>query len=183
MKELTKFLIYALVGVLLCLNVYQCHRGRQTPTAGVYTDTLTVYDTIPYYKPVPRDSVVVRYVTEKLPAVPKNRDSVGFFGKTEQKPSKTVPKSTDLVKNDSVEVQIPITKTTYETDTYRAVISGYRATLDTLLFFQPTKVIQVRQKPKRWSIGILAGYGVTMTQQPKFAPYIGVGVSYNLFSF
>lgn len=162
MKELTKFLIYALVGVLLCLNVYQCHRGRQTPTAGVYTDTLTVYDTIPYYKPVPRDSVVVRYVTEKLPAVPK---------------------STDLVKNDSVEVQIPITKTTYETDTYRAVISGYRATLDTLLFFQPTKVIQVRQKPKRWSIGILAGYGVTMTQQPKFAPYIGVGVSYNLFSF
>lgn len=183
MKELTKFLVYALVGVLLCLNVYQCHRGKQIPTLGVYTDTLTVYDTIPVYKPVPRDSVVIRYITEKLPAVPKIQESVGNFGNSVPKPTETVPKSTDLVKNDSIEVQIPITQTTYETDTYRAVISGYRASIDTLLFYQPTKTIQVREKPKRWSIGIQAGYGVTLTQTPQLAPYIGIGVSYNLFSF
>lgn len=183
MKELTKFLVYVLVGVLLCLNVYQCHRGKQIPTWGVYTDTLTVLDTIPVYKPVPRDSVVIRYVTEKLPAVPKNQDSVGNFGKNVPKTTETVPKSTDLVQEDSVEVQIPITQTTYETDTYRAVVSGYRATLDTLLFYQLTKIIQVKQKPKRWSIGLQAGYGVTLAPTPQLAPYVGIGVSYNLFSF
>lgn len=177
MKELTKFLVYALVGVLLCLNVYQCHRGKQSPSLGVYTDTLTVYDTIPYNKPVPRDSVVIRYITQKLPVsvpetpenVPNSRDSVENF-------SKTVPE-------DSVSVQIPIEQKTYETDTYRAYVSGYRPTLDSLFITQPRQVVQIREKPKRWSIGIQAGYGVTMTQQPQFAPYIGIGVSYNLFSF
>lgn len=177
MKELTKFLVYALVGVLLCLNVYQCHRGKQSQSLGVYTDTLTVYDTIPYYKPVPRDSVVIRYITQKLPVsvpetpenVPNSRDSVGNFSKT--------------VLEDSVSVQIPIEQKSYETDTYRAYVSGYRPTLDSLFITQPRQVVQIREKPKRWSIGIQAGYGVTMTQQPQFAPYIGIGVSYNLFSF
>lgn len=177
MKELTKFLVYALVGVLLCLNVYQCHRGKQSPSLGVYTDTLTVYDTIPYYKPVPRDSVVLRFITEKLPSsepktsetVPNLQDSVQNFGKT--------------VPEDSVTVQIPITQKRYETDTYRAYVSGYRPTLDSLFITQPRQVVQIKQKPKRWSVGIQAGYGVTLTQTPQFAPYIGIGVSYNLFSF
>ena len=177
MKELSKFLLYALVGVLLCLNVYQCHRCEQSPTSGVYTDTLTVFDTIPYYKPVPRDSVVIRYITEKLPvtvpktpeSVPNSQDSVENFGKT--------------VPEDSVTVQIPITQKRYETDTYRAYVSGYRPTLDSLFITQPTKVVSVREKPKRWSVSIQAGYGVTLTQTPQFAPYIGIGVSYSLFSF
>lgn len=177
MKELSKFILYALVGVLLCLNVYQCHRGKQSLSLGVYTDTLTVYDTIPYYKPVPRDSVVLRFITEKLPAsepkmpetVPNLQDSVQNFGKT--------------VPEDSVTVQIPITQKRYETDTYRAYVSGYRPTLDSLFIAQPRQVVQIKQKPKRWSVGIQAGYGVTLTQTPQFAPYIGIGVSYSLFSF
>lgn len=177
MKELTKFLVYALVGVLLCLNVYQCHRGKQSPSLGVYTDTLTVYDTIPYYKPVPRDSVVLRFITEKLPASePKTSETVPNLQDSVQNFSKTVPE-------DSVTVQIPITQKRYETDTYRAYVSGYRPTLDSLFITQPRQVVQIKQKPKRWSVGIQAGYGVTLTQTPQFAPYIGIGVSYNLFSF
>lgn len=177
MKELTKFLVYALVGVLLCLNVYQCHRGKQSPSLGVYTDTLTVYDTIPYYKPVPRDSVVLRFITEKLPASePKTSETVSNLQDSVQNFGKTVPE-------DSVTVQIPITQKRYETDTYRAYVSGYRPTLDSLFITQPRQVVQIKQKPKRWSVGIQAGYGVTLTQTPQFAPYIGIGVSYNLFSF
>lgn len=177
MKELTKFLVYALVGVLLCLNVYQCHRGKQSPSLGVYTDTLTVYDTIPYYKPVPRDSVVLRFITEKLPASePKMPETVPYLQDSVQNFGKTVPE-------DSVTVQIPITQKRYETDTYRAYVSGYRPTLDSLFITQPRQVVQIKQKPKRWSVGIQAGYGVTLTQTPQFAPYIGIGVSYNLFSF
>lgn len=174
MKELAKAVIYALVGVILCLNVYQCHRSGQTPTLGVYTDTLTVYDTIMYYKPIPRDSVVIRYITEKLPvsvpntaeSVPNTRDSLENLGKS-------VPK-------DSVTVQIPITQKIYETGAYRAYVSGYKSSLDSLLFFQPTQVVRIREKPKRWSVGIQAGYGISMKG---FQPYIGVGVSYNLVYF
>ena len=174
MKELSKFFLYAVVGVLLCLNVYQCHRNEQTPTSGVYTDTLTVFDTIPYYKPVPRDSVVLRYITEKLPvsepkmteSVPNLQDSVQNFGKP--------------VPEDSVSVQIPITQKVYEDSSYTAYVSGYRPCLDSLFIRQSTQVIQIRERPKRWHIGVQAGYGVT----PKgFQPYVGVGVTYDLFAF
>ena len=37
-----------------------------------------------------------------------------------------------------------------------------------------------KQKPKRWGIGVQGGVGIT----PKLVqPYIGIGVSYNLFTF
>ena len=38
----------------------------------VVRDTTTYVDTIPYYKPVPKDSAVVRYVTRYLPTKPKD---------------------------------------------------------------------------------------------------------------
>lgn len=182
MKELRKFLVYALVGALLCLNVYQCHRTREKPEmggCGVFTDTLTVIDTIPYYKPVPRDSVVIRYVTEKLPALPPREDGpTGQGQNAEQSDSTEV--TVPSVPDDSVTVQIPITQKRYETDRYRAYVSGYRPSLDSLIIFPQRQVVRIREKPRRWHVGVQAGYGVTPAG---FQPYIGVGVSYDLFSF
>lgn len=176
MKELWKILAYTLVGVLLCTNLYQCHRGRTTLPLGVYTDTLTVYDTIPVYKPVTRDSVVIRYITEKLPtSVPKTHESVPNPSQNEEIPPESVP--------DSVEVEIPITQKTYETEHYKAYVSGYRPNLDSLFLYPQRQVVQIKSKPKRWGVGIQVGYGVTVGSQPKFSPYIGVGVSYNLWNF
>lgn len=186
MKELRKFLVYALVGALLCLNVYQCHRAREKPEmggCGVFTDTLTVIDTIPYYKPVPRDSVVIRYVTEKLPAIPPREDGPtgqgqGNEAEAEQPDSMEVTVPTEL--DDSVTVQIPITQKRYETDRYRAYVSGYRPSLDSLFIFPERQVVRIREKQRRWHVGVQAGYGVT----PKgFQPYLGVGVSYDFLSF
>lgn len=211
MKELAKILAYVLVGVLLCLNVYQCHRGRAVlPTNGAYIDTLTVYDTVRVEIPAPQEEKPLGSVTAKLPvSVPKVsenerklqetvqmlRDSLANFGKSvppaaddkeDNFPNKSEQKSTlisELKTQDSVTVQIPITQRVYETDRYRAVVSGYQPSLDDLLIYQPSQVVRIKDKPKRWGIGVQVGYGMTVKGTPQFAPYIGVGVSYNLFTF
>ncbi|MBQ8034141.1 MAG: hypothetical protein IJ267_03300, partial [Bacteroidales bacterium] len=89
----------------------------------------------------------------------------------------------EKVTPDSVSVEIPITQKVYETDRYRAVVSGYKPSLDDIYIYQPTQIVQVKSKPKRWGVGIQVGYGVTLKQTPQFSPYVGVGVSYNLFQF
>ena len=211
MKELAKILAYVLVGVLLCLNVYQCHRGRAVlPTNGAYIDTLTVYDTVRVEIPAPQEEKPLGSVTAKLPvSVPKMsenerklqetvqmlRDSLANFGKSvppaaddkeDNFPNESEQKSTlisELKTQDSVTVQIPITQRVYETERYRAVVSGYQPSLDDLLIYQPSQVVRIKDKPKRWGIGVQVGYGMTVKGTPQFAPYIGVGVSYNLFTF
>ena len=206
MKELAKILAYVLVGVLLCLNVYQCHRGRAVlPTNGAYIDTLTVYDTVRVEIPAPKEEKSLGSVTAKLPVsvpklsgtkrklpetVPELPDSVGNFGKSvpaaaddkeDNFPNKTDVAAEDA--SDSVTVQIPITQRVYETDRYRAVVSGYQPSLDDLLIYQPSQVVRIKDKPKRWGIGVQVGYGMTVNGKPQFTPYIGIGVSYNLFQF
>lgn len=195
-KELWNIFVYVLIGVLLCLNVFQCSRGTQgNLTPGSYADTLTVYDTVRVEIPAPKDEKPLGSVTAKLPvSVPKQtenerklqetvqmlRDSLANYGKTvpdhfEELSEKVTP--------DSVSVEIPITQKVYETDRYRAVVSGYKPSLDDIYIYQPTQIVQVKSKPKRWGVGIQVGYGVTLKQTPQFSPYVGVGVSYNLFQF
>lgn len=195
-KELWNVFVYVLIGVLLCLNVFQCSRGTQgNLPPGSYADTLTVYDTVRVEIPAPKDEKPLGSVTAKLPvSVPKQtenerklqetvqmlRDSLANYGKTvpdhfEELSEKVTP--------DSVSVEIPITQKVYETDRYRAVVSGYKPSLDDIYIYQPTQIVQVKSKPKRWGVGIQVGYGVTLKQTPQFSPYVGVGVSYNLFQF
>lgn len=195
-KELWNIFVYVLIGVLLCLNVFQCSRGTQgNLPPGSYADTLTVYDTVRVEIPAPKDEKPLGSVTAKLPvSVPKQtenerklqetvqmlRDSLANYGKTvpdhfEELSEKVTP--------DSVSVEIPITQKVYETDRYRAVVSGYKPSLDDIYIYQPTQIVQVKSKPKRWGVGIQVGYGVTLKQTPQFSPYVGVGVSYNLFQF
>lgn len=195
-KELWNIFVYVLIGVLLCLNVFQCSRDTQgNLPPGSYADTLTVYDTVRVEIPAPKDEKPLGSVTAKLPvSVPKQtenerklqetvqmlRDSLANYGKTvpehfEELSEKVIP--------DSVSVEIPITQKVYETDRYRAVVSGYKPSLDDIYIYQPTQIVQVKSKPKRWGVGIQVGYGVTLKQTPQFSPYVGVGVSYNLFQF
>lgn len=48
--------------------------------------------------------------------------------------------------------------------------------------FDPVPVVSV--KPRRWGVGVQAGYGLTVrNDRTVAAPYIGVGIQYNLFSF
>ena len=84
-------------------------------------------------------------------------------------------------------VEIPITQKIYQDSTYQAWVSGYKPSLDSIQVFQPITTItrtitttEVKYKAKRWGVGVQAGIGITPT---KVEPYIGIGVTYNIFSW
>ena len=123
-------------------------------------DTLVVRDTITREKPVFVDRYITRTETVLLPV-----------------------HDTTVVR-DSVLVDVPIERRIYQEDSlYRAVVSGYRPSLDSLMVYRTTteitKFVAVHQR-KRWGIGVHAGYGFS---RQGISPYVGVGVSYNLINF
>lgn len=191
LKNIALLLFLAVFLASLCLNVYHYTGGTTEP----YRDTIktTFVDTIPYYKPVPKEEKPLGNITAKLPvSVPKLPESVQKLQDSVQNFGKSVPEDHfedmgEKVTPDSAEVIVPITQTVYEDSTYTAYVSGYRASLDSLIFRMPREVTTITnthyQKPKRWSVGIQVGYGMTLKGTPQFAPYVGIGVSYNLFSF
>lgn len=173
-----------LLAVILCAIGFfagrSCQSGVVIPNSeGVVVDSTTTETTIPDTAPVPRDSVVIKYVYETIPITPP--------------PDTTQNKLTDIlavpmdslavsVNGDSATISIPITQTVYETPDYRAYVSGYRANLDSIFVTKSVLTVRIREptKQKRFSIGLQAGYGMT----PKgFQPYVGIGVSVNLWSF
>lgn len=156
----------------------------------VSADTLrvVVYDTIPYFLPVPKEEKPLGNITAKLPvSVPKLPESVQKFPETPLILQDSVGNFSKSVSTDdfpdSVDVEIPITQKVYEDSAYRAYVSGYRASLDSLLLFPQCEVVTITAKPKRWTIGLQMGYGITLKETPQFTPYIGIGVSYNFFSY
>lgn len=61
--------------------------------------------------------------------------------------------------------------------------SGYETSVDSVRHFTSSmfveRVVERKVYPK-WSVGVTAGYGIS---SQGLSPYVGIGVSYNLFSF
>ena len=140
--------------------------GRKTRFPGDFTefppriDTLIVRDTVTRENPV----FVDRYIT---------RIEQVFL-----------PVHDTTVVRDSVLADIPIETRVYAEDSlYRAVVSGFRPSLDTLLVYNTTreitKFVPVPVR-KRWGIGVTGGYGVG---KGGLTPFVGVGITYNLINF
>ena len=131
-------------------------------SGGTVRDTVrnTVVDTVSYDKPVVRDSVVVRYVTKRLPAV---RDTA------------------HIDCTDSVEVDMPITQKRYEDSTYTAWVSGYEPNLDSIRVFSRKETVivkeRIRGEPRRFGIDVGVGYGITPNG---VRPYTGVVLGYRI---
>lgn len=159
-----KVLLLLLVGSFILNLYFVFDRNRYEKNEGVglvYSDTIEYVDSIPFYYPVPRDSVVIRYVTETLPVA---------SGKEANFPTK----------KDSATVKVPITQKIYEGNQYRAYISGFNTSLDSVFVYPKKQVIRIRDEPKRFSFGLSVGYGMT----PKgFQPFVGLSATYNLFRF
>lgn len=191
----------------LCLNVHYCSSSSQVPVND--TVKVTYIDTVKVYKPILKDSTVIRYVTERLPTNGLKEKSfpqvtekeihreVNFLMNNVPKSDENVLKNPESAENrqnsevffgnvpDSVDVTIPITQNIYEDEDYTAYVSGYKPCLDSLIFKRPREITTVTkyQRPKRWSVGVQVGYGVTLKSTPQFMPYVGIGISYNFFSF
>lgn len=124
------------------------------------------------------DTVVVRDTVRETVLVPKVR----YLTRVD---TVLLPVPGDTVE---VPVLVPISRNVYEGEDYRAVVSGFRASLDTLDIFRKTQTVtntvvqrvEVPGKPKGWGIGVSAGYALT-PQGVK--PYIGAGISYSFITF
>ena len=137
--------------------------GRRTchvpdPGPVVQTDTLRIRDTLLVEKPVP---VEVRVVDTMLVAV------------------------TDTVHlNDTVYLTLPRETKVYGDSTYTAQVSGYRPVLDWVEVYPQTEVVTRNifvDSRKRWGIGLQAGYGAYAAGgQVRLAPYLGIGISYDI---
>lgn len=77
---------------------------------------------------------------------------------------------------DTVYINIPIQRKTYQTDDYKAVISGYRPNLDTMTIYHKREIIY--EKSRRWGLGITAGYGLS---KDGFSPCLSMGVFYRIW--
>lgn len=190
-KNIALLLFLAVFIASLCLNVHHYTMREQEP----YRDTIrtTFVDTIPYYKPVPKEEKPLGNITAKLPvSVPKLPENVQKFpesGKNLQDSVQNFGKSVpddhfedmgEKVTPDSADVVIPITQKVYEDSTYKAYVSGYKASLDSFYIYPQTKVITIREQPKRWHLSLSAGYGITPNG---LQPCLMLGVSYTIFSF
>lgn len=135
-------------------------------------DTVPWFDTIPYYLPVPRDSVVIRYVTATLPAT---HDSIT---------ADDVPEDAVCEKavSDSARVVVPITQKVYSTPDFTAYVSGYQASLDSFNIYRQHYQLEPRppDKTSRW--GLSAGTGVAWTPDG-LRPALFVGVTYTFKRF
>lgn len=107
---------------------------------------------------------------------------------------KPVPQLVEIVKKDTifvadtVYITVPIERKIYKDSTYTAIITGYRAELESMEVYPKTITQTITQKeiahkyvPKRWGLGVCVGYGVT--GDFRLSPFVGIGVNYNLFSW
>lgn len=157
---MNKNLVIAVLSLLLALSVtfqYLYYSNQNSAGNSLKTDTVTVtkIDTVTVTKPV----IQYRYITEVITDTLYNKDSV------------------------LVPVQIPMESTTYQDSTYRAVVSGYRASLDTIQVYPIhtyTTITNTITKQRRFNIGVQAGFGYGIfTKKPDV--YVGLGVSYRLY--
>ena len=162
--------------------------ARQQATDGVVTvETFT--DTLRTTAPAPVSAKPAGSVTARLPL-----SRGAGKGRSPRLASPDSPRSTaaeapaDVTADvftaaeppDSAEVEIPITRSVYADSLCRLVVSGYGVTLDTLEVYPSRRVVTVKKPPKRWHLGISAGYALT----PRgLQPYVGIGVTYSILDF
>ena len=148
-----RVLPWILVGVMAVLCILGWLRPRK-----MTKETEYLYDTV-----VIRDTV---------------RDTVPKYVKAYLDRWDTIYVPTDTIhSHDTVPVIIPIEKKEYKTADYRAVVSGYKPSLDYMEVYRKTQTVTLTPKPKRWGIGLQAGISYPAGW------HIGVGVSYDIWQW
>lgn len=147
---------HVIVVLALCLLCFVA--GRYTKRAErepvCKTDTFIHVDTLRDSIPYPVYETVIQTVPEMFPIY------ITLEGDTVREP---------------IFVPVPITQKEYQTDNYRAWVSGYNAALDSIDVFPKTIYITKKIPARRWGLGVSAGYGVG---RAGLSPYIGIGVYY-----
>lgn len=91
--------------------------------------------------------------------------------------------------HDTVLATLPREERTYQDSSYTAIVSGIRPRLDYLAIYPEKEIVTVTEtiqvpKANRWGLGLQAGYGFTIQGgKVQRAPFLGVGISYNIVTW
>lgn len=160
--KLIPWILVVLLSIMLMLSWCSCPADN----SGKLPDTLwtlvvdTIRDTI---IPPPEVEHHVRVDTVLLPVSMEDPDV-----------------DIDSTLPDSMPVIIPIMEREYRTDDYRILINGYNPELKSVELYRPTMLGTIKQRNKRWGIGLSAGYGIG---SGGFSPVLAVTINYNLLQW
>lgn len=199
MKDYLKILLVVIVSLIAGSYIHKCQSppGNIPGRTECATDTLKVYDTIPYYAPQPQTELATGTRRCTLPTYYFIGGGAGGVARSMSATDTicsvdSISLSSDYgtgaggaprCSRDSAIVELPIIQRHYADSTYEAWISGpIDPQLDSLRVFAPTTIIAKREwkPPKRWHIGPTIGYGFT---PQGFQPYIGVSITYSIISW
>lgn len=176
MKNLVIVIISLVIGIFAGMysRKYFFHNAENSKDCII--DTQTVFDTVRIISPNPIASAVTErrvYVTIPNPN-PIHSDSTC-------NPDCVQGEIIDNI--DSITLQMPITQNVYADSTYTAYVSGVSPRLDSIFVYPRREIVTktIKKPPNRWHIGVTAGYGFTPKNGPQ--PFVGIGVTYSLFSF
>ncbi|KDR52383.1 DUF6808 domain-containing protein [Hoylesella loescheii] len=161
-------LVLLLFALVLGFILGKGGKGEERVKERIRTEVVTMYDTIKAAAPEPVHDTIVKWQAARVP--------IHHFREV-----------TKMIKDtDSVDVTLPITQRTYRDSNYTAWVSGYQPRLDSIHTYNKmvytTRTIErmVTKPPRKWGIGISAGYGYGINSK-LFEPYIGIGVTYVIF--
>ncbi|VDH16857.1 Uncharacterised protein [Algoriella xinjiangensis] len=131
----------------------------------------------------------IKIQTVEIPVLYSKIDSTKTEIKKQEKTADKLSVKVDVLKKEE-------TKIVYDTVKCKEIVSNLKEQIilqdtiiqkkDSIIYLTNTvvdyqdKIIKIKPKPKRFGIGIQTGYGFTAD---KITPYVGVGVSLNLFRF
>ena len=144
-----KIVLTILLTAAICSVVGYGYGRRGSRVSTSVADTICFRDTVRDSIPMPVYETLVLEVPELFPVyITLDGDTI----------------------HDSIYIPVPITSKEYQTENYRAWVSGYKPSLDSVWVY-PEKII-IREKSARWGIGVIAGYGIGRNG---LSPYVGIG--------
>lgn len=163
------FLVVAL-GLSLGLN-YKQYRDLQEQPVKRVEKTVVKYIEKKDSMPEPKKEVVIRTIKVPVTTAANKRELAG--------------EPQGATDGDSLELEV--TQKVYSDSTYTAYVSGYMPQLDSIFVRQKIvehSIVETRtvatKKFRRWNVGVVGGYGYGFKNK-SFEPFIGVGVTINLF--
>lgn len=162
--------LFAIIGLCALVGSVFRNCSSQSSECEIPIERKVIYDTIQVSQPIAAGEREIEMRVERVPTI--------FYDTVKEKDTVV------LRFCDTVETVLPITQKEYRDNSYRAYVSGYKPNLDSIFIVSKRETLTPKEKMRRWSIGMQAGYGLSLQKDAvKLAPYIGVGLSYNLISF
>ena len=162
-----KRIVFAVITTIMVVHFSYVAGRRDGFNSAVETetekvDTLYLRDTIVQYEPILEERVVLK----KVP----------------------VPVTDTLRIHDTLYVYLDREQVVWQDSLSRVYVSGILPQIDSVQHYIAERIVTKEvtihvKKPCRWGVSVQTGYGMLLGDQVRVAPYVGLGVSYNILSW